>query len=316
MTYPSSTIVKIVMLYGTDQYVCSGTLIRGNWVLTAGHCLNTNGVWATAVYVAPSYYSQQIPFGNAKNQNLFTPSNWSVNQSRPSDIGLIQLDRPIGALAGWIGYGSLSNSTLTSTNSVFHNLSYPADTPYDGEQMYWKSGYFDDATTSPDIVYNNNGGYGGQSGSSIYYKDANDTRYVTAILTHGDNNKTLTGNTRINQDKINFISSTIQSNTPPTPDLIPVGTSYTGADIPLGGTLNNATFVVYNDGLTNYQNTMQVKVYLSTDPVINPTTDIYLGLATYNTQNIAPYGVQILSLIGVPIPNTIPIGNYFLGIIF
>ncbi|MEZ4893959.1 MAG: hypothetical protein R2778_13210 [Saprospiraceae bacterium] len=69
-------------------------------------------------------------------------------------------------------------------------------------------------------MYHYNQAYGGQSGSNSYYKDANNNRYVHAVLSHRNNQHT--GHTRLTSGKFSDIQSIIQGNIPGSPDLVPM----------------------------------------------------------------------------------------------
>ena len=100
-------------------------------------------------------------------------------------MGYIKLDKPIGALTGWFGYGYDNNHSLFTKN-YFHNPGYPAESPYNGQLMYYWYGRYDSAKTH--ILYHKDRSYGGQSGSGSYYIDRSDSqnyqRYVYSVLSH------------------------------------------------------------------------------------------------------------------------------------
>lgn len=206
--YPSRVNVKLFITFPTKQVVGSGVLVGSKVVLTAGHCVYDfpTHKWATSIKVVPAYNNGSMPYGYvmAYSYQFQTWTAWTQNQDYNWDIGSIKLTTSLGNQTGWYGYGYNNNNSFFSSNT-FHNYSYPAAYPYNGNRMYYRYGTFDIVYNH--ILYYKKTSYGGQSGSGMYYRNSSNNRYVYGVLSHGTtiNNVTCTGNTRINQQKFNWI---------------------------------------------------------------------------------------------------------------
>jgi V8-like Glu-specific endopeptidase len=146
--YPWSVAVKLFMSFRDTTgmlrgYVCSGTLIDPKHVVTAGHCVyahddSTNGWvfnnWAESMTVVPGYENGAQPFGSASAVQFHSWTGWTNDEDWDHDIGIVDLDRPVGALTGWHGYG-WSDDCGFFTDQDFRHAGYPAASPYDGQRI-------------------------------------------------------------------------------------------------------------------------------------------------------------------------------------
>ena len=142
--YPYRMNVQLFMTFSgqSGEFVCSGALIDPAHVLTAGKCVYAGSWgWATSVRVIPAYDHGAEPFGHANSAQLFTFTQWTNDQYWDWNMGLIQLDRPIGALTGWFGYSVQSDSYFEG--STFNNFGYPVAASYDQGALYGWSGTLD-----------------------------------------------------------------------------------------------------------------------------------------------------------------------------
>ena len=213
--YPASGNVKLYIKFPNmppnTVYVGSGILVSKNVVLTAGHMIHDKdrGGWANSVEVIPGYNSGNKPFGEAFDITLYSWTPWIENKNYDWDMGIILLNKNIGKQTGWFGHGTYHDAFFTS--NTFHNYSYPSESPYDGQNMYYRYGDFDEVTQH--ILYFNNTSYGGQSGSGFYYKDVNGNRCTYAVLSHSLSYQR-TGCTRITSPKFNRINYVIEIGAP------------------------------------------------------------------------------------------------------
>jgi glutamyl endopeptidase len=209
--YPASGNVKLFMRFpnSNSTFIASGILLSKNVVLTAAHCIfdNSLGGYASAVWAVPGYYYGNEPFGRAYASNFSVWTAWTNNNNYDWDIGLVLFNKCIGEYTGNFGAGTYNDDFFRTNN--FHNYSYPASGPYNGEKMYYRHGSFDQVTEH--ILYFNSQSYGGQSGSGFYYKDPNEHRCTYAVLSHG-NSANQTGCTRITSPKFDWIWETVNGN--------------------------------------------------------------------------------------------------------
>jgi V8-like Glu-specific endopeptidase len=119
-SFPWSAIGQIQVTDQSGLFICTGTLIRPDKVLTAAHC-----VWNTArnafyqnLNFAPGRYNQNgqvinpwgvVPWRSVTILDSFkrNPSTW--------DVAVVTLQRPLGTTAGFMGMaaGCTSNTVLT-----------------------------------------------------------------------------------------------------------------------------------------------------------------------------------------------------------
>jgi len=311
--YPWRVNVKLIMTFSDGIYVGSGVLIDPRHVLTAGHCVYSEKVdaWASSIRVVPAYENGETPYGDAYATELYSWGGWTVNENFDWDMGYIKLDRAVGALTGWHGYGYHNNEAFF-TGNTFQNPGYPAESPYNGQYMYNWFGNYDEAQAYK--LYHNNLAYGGQSGSGSHYVDANSNRYVYAVLSHGRSGPQ-TGHTRMISTRFNSISSQIASNTPSQFDLVALDARVSPSTLNAGGQPSVISFILHNYSSATWSGSVNIKWYLSTNNFIN-TADVLLQTRTF-TGNLGPKQTILLrDTANLP---TIPVstagGDYWIGVV-
>jgi V8-like Glu-specific endopeptidase len=322
--YPWSVNVKLYMSFPSGNYVASGVLIDPLHVLTAGHCVyypsGPSGSWASSIVVVPAYENGARPYGDASAVQLHTWTGWALDGNYDHDIAVIDLDRPIGALTGWHGYGYNNNPSFY-TGNTFYNPGYPAESPYNGEFMYLWYGTFDYTESILGIWYGNEVGfykraYGGQSGSGAYYIDGSGNRYVYAVLSNGIKVPGgPTNDVRITSTKFGHIKDDfIRNDTPSTFDLIPLDINISPGEITAGNQLSSMDYVVHNYSSASWSGTVNATVYLSTNDNIS-TTDIPIQSHSFTWSFSPKSSVQVSVSIPPTIPPDIPEGDYWIGVI-
>lgn len=315
--YPWSVNCKLYMTFpGPQYYVASGTLIDSLHVLTAGHCVYYNGSWATAIVVVPAYETGWRPYGDASAVNLHSWTGWTQQGSFDDDLGVVVLDRPIGAITGWHGYG-YNDGPSFFTGNTFHNPGYPAESPYNGEYMYYWYGNFDYTDSVLGVWYGNEVGinkrsYGGQSGSGAYYMDGSN-RYVYTVLSNG--NSSVTNFPRITSGKFFGIKDQIiAANTPASFDLIPLDVQTSPATIAAGTSLTSLNYLVHNYSSASWNGTVNVDVYLSTNDIISSADTLIQG-HTF-AYSFGPKSSVRVNVTPPPaIPGNTPGGVYWVGLL-
>lgn len=263
--YPNRTNVKLFMKYPQGNYVCSGVLIDAKHVLTAGHCIfsRTHQQWADEITVVPAYENGEKPYGQAKSKRLYSWTGWTQDFSYQSDMGLILLDKPIGALTGWLGYGYY-NSTSFFEENTFENSAYPSESPFDGRYMYTRSGDYDVVTTN--ILRFNRESFGGASGSGTYHTKSDGRRTVYAVHSHTQTNSNTgakrSGQTRITNSKFDYLYSTRLENTADTPQLTPFSLSSDDYRVDAGNSLSKVRIRIYNDSENDFADDLKISFFL------------------------------------------------------
>ena len=204
----------------------------------------------------PAYKEGEKPFGVAKSERLYSWKGWTQSEDYNWDIAYIKLDRPIGALTGWLGYGYKTEDRFYKTGT-FYNPSYPAAKPYDGQKMYSHRGNY--TQVYDEVLYFDKPFYGGSSGSGTYYKQ-NNNRYVTAVHSHTQKRLRRAGQTRMTSSKFNAIRNKIKSNTPSSADLVPLRTRADDYNIRAGAYLDDITFVVHNYSSKSFNSSLNVEI--------------------------------------------------------
>lgn len=328
---------------------CTGSLIDSKHIVTAGHCVYDREYFplgnpvgnpppvrltynrnTTQIRVVPAYNNGNAPYCDAFAVTMMWFLGWTVSQNYDFDIAIVELDRPVGALTGWFGYGVRNDCAfyLPGPNgNYFINFSYPGRPLAMGMQMYNQGGRFDSCagndcggSNRPNQVIYNQLSYGGQSGSGFFALTGNPLqRRIYAILSNGTENPDCTGAPRINNPIFTALQNFIQAHTPVGVDLVPLNCRATPAhpaEVVAGNRLTTFDFLVHNYSRTGHTAISQeVSIYLSTNDIIT-NADTLLGNITFSWNFGAKTSVRVNVTNNRPlIPlNTAP-GDYWIGVI-
>lgn len=316
--FPWRVNVKVFL---TGIGSCSGTLIDPQHVLIAGHCVHTggrNGKWATGATIIPAYNGDKPagagrePYGTARAVQLHSWTGWTVNRDSRHDLAVIDLDRPIGALTGWFGYGYNTNCSFFTT-PTWHNASYPGEDK-GGRRMYYKFGDFDACPSVYEAHYNGKARKG-ESGSG-HYKIINGNRIVEAVMSHRHGgNGVPSGATRWTKTKFDHIGGFLKADRPTSCDRIPMDTRGSSSVI-AGNRLTSFSWLAHNYSRVSCTGKVSFEVRLSTNTTIS-TADRLLGIFNYTATTSALGSTRVThSGTALPlVPSSVSPGTYYLGII-
>ena len=206
--FPFTSIVKIEATFADGQTVVgTGSMVDSFQVLTAGHVIYraADRGWATSVKVMPEEYVGADgrlvePFGYALAQRggLHTFTTF-INSDRAhpgqfaygdEDVGLISLDRNIGARTGWMNFGYF-NSGSYKAGTVMDTGGYPTlgAPSYDGYHMEFGAGPIAGMSRDGSAInyyQSSMPTYKGQSGSPMWEKQADGSRLIVGVVSAGN----------------------------------------------------------------------------------------------------------------------------------
>jgi len=296
----------------TLKYVGSGTLVDPYHVITCGHCVfsynvGSKGDWAKRIKVVPAYNSGEEPFGHAfageaYGTELGSWTGWTKDRNLVHDVGVITLNRPVGAIAGWRGYGNEPDCQKFLSTKWFH-YGYPAASPYSGAAMFRQYGDFDHCSGFASFDRRS---YGGQSGSGAVRDDI-----VWGVLSNGNNE--ITNDAKISSTMLGHIRERFSIHKPDKYDLQPLAITSPATSIESGALLRKAGFLVLNYSDSGVSGSWKYTVYLSSNRNIS-SSDIKLATHGFNTQ-LRDNGRVLISVPDIRIPYGMQTGTYYLGVV-
>jgi hypothetical protein len=295
---PNAFPWRIVVKIGT----ATGILIDPYHILTAGHVLDFSPYFSNVI-ISPGYALGDSPYGICRSELLYLLSDFSPGSA--SDIAIIKLDRPIGALTGWSGYGYNNTDTYFQTN-IFFNPSYPGSGIYDGELVYnWKGSL---NAVLPDFLYSFRQGISGMSGSPVFGNTGNDKVTYGILTTSG------VKFTRITPNKYDGINKIIDKNTPTSLHMVPLYTKIYPEILKSGSTIDSLSFNVLNySSVTINDENITANIYLSADSIIT-ASDSLIGTYNYVTNFTPKSSFRFSQKVNLP-AITKPAGTYWIGVI-
>jgi len=135
-SYPFKTMGRLFFQTASGELrACSGSVISGNIVITAGHCVAGDGLWHTGFVFIPGYSQGLAPFGQWFGERSAVPSGWLISHDVSLDVGMIRMaPREDQSLVGVVGaLGFTWNQVLEAMS--WTQYAYPGLEPYDGQRL-------------------------------------------------------------------------------------------------------------------------------------------------------------------------------------
>lgn len=320
--YPWSAQSRMFFTQTGGNFLCSGTMVDARMMITAGHCVHegSGGSWSTGVSISPAWDGDDDAFGSSSASLLGSFTDWTNSSSWDGDMGFVRIDRPVGFLTGWFGYGWNSDNGWWSS-TTWNMAGYPGSC-FSGapDQLYYGWGSWDlVGTYVVEADMSESCWFGGMSGSGVYHID-NGSRYVRANVSHGWGfpfSTTRMGSVRMTEGKFNFLRDTMIDGAYNTTqvDYTPMRVDLAGgqSSIIRAGESVSYNYLVYNTSNYNPASTsVDVDVYLSSNDFIS-TFDTKIQDHFFTWDFAAKSGVQVNATSTIPLDHT-P-GSYWLGII-
>jgi V8-like Glu-specific endopeptidase len=139
-SYPNRVHGKVFFSRpGRGNFVCSGTVVESNndsTVITAGHCVNDNGVWSTNFLFVPGYRNGQTPYGTWAASDLLATQQWVQSENLRYDVGaaVIAHDANNQELEDVVGARGIAFNQPAQQLYLSHG--YPAASPFDGSKLW------------------------------------------------------------------------------------------------------------------------------------------------------------------------------------
>ena len=199
--YPWRTACKLFMKFPNGNYIGSGIMIGGKYVLTAGHCVYyaPAGGWAQSIEVIPGWVgtTNYKPFGSAYMTHCQSFTGWTVSGNYEHDVAIIRMDRYIGYSSGWLSYWNYPSNV----GATMYTAGYPSDLA-GGLRMYYD--YDAVLSENTNVVRYKADTYKGQSGSGVW-RYSSSTPYIIAI--HANGFPTTNVGTRLNGTRISSFNA-------------------------------------------------------------------------------------------------------------
>jgi V8-like Glu-specific endopeptidase len=159
------------------KYIGTGCFVGPQHVLTCGHNVYNEGVWADQIKAIPAKHRQTAPFGRARVVRSYTYKKWSEGENDEYDIALLVLDEALGRYTGW--FGLIGFDDISILQRIFNLTGFAGDKKFRMHTMAHTI-----KKSSPKIIWYEHDTSGGQSGSPVWL-DMKGTGSVTVPMIGG-----------------------------------------------------------------------------------------------------------------------------------
>ncbi len=141
----TQTVGRVFFSFGFSDASCSASVVRSAnraTVVTAAHCLSPNGRAVARNWIfVPGYNAGATPYGKWSAERLIVAPGWAdvPGGNLNEDVGFAVM-RPRGGkyLEDVVGSNAIGFST--PIGGEVHSFGYPAQSPFDGELLYFCQG--------------------------------------------------------------------------------------------------------------------------------------------------------------------------------
>ncbi|MEU5860792.1 MULTISPECIES: trypsin-like serine protease [unclassified Nonomuraea] len=138
------TTGRVFLTLAGADFVCSASTVTSaskDLVVTAGHCVKDGaGEWAENWTFVPGYgRGGEQPFGQYAARRMFVSAPWSRSADDNHDVGMVALATSGGRhVADVVGTQDIAFNARRGGQT--YGFGYPADPPYDGDQLVYCAG--------------------------------------------------------------------------------------------------------------------------------------------------------------------------------
>lgn len=299
----------------------SGTMIGPQHVLTTGRNLHRDATgYADEIIVSPGYsdaLSPKAPFGTAKAVVLYSWDGWTNDHDDDHDLGVILLDRPVGALSGWkpIGYHNDNDFFKEGTWEILAYSNIQGGTrsltvrtgQFDGTDYSWPGGWYgNEVWLSSTFLWPAEVGGAAMRNGGIYAVYSNMFgEPFDPFRSHA---------VRLTSGKYTDVQGWLASDIPDLADLIPMDMRLASSQGVAGDPMPNSDVLIYNRGETEWTGSFEMRVYLSENDLIASAQDMLLGTQT-SSYTIPPNGFRVVGFPTYFLPNALASGQYHVGVL-
>lgn len=128
--YPYRTMGRLFYTdaSGVDHYG-SAVVVGRDVILTAGHCLHSDGGWHKNVFFIPAYQAGDFPYGAWWADELHALTGWTYYEWNCRDVGFVVLDQESGTSVGDVVGGLTMLFDQDPENLTFYQYGYPSNLP-------------------------------------------------------------------------------------------------------------------------------------------------------------------------------------------
>lgn len=138
------TTGRVFLTMDGVDFVCSASTVKSaskDLVVTAGHCVKDGkGAWAGNWTFVPGYEpGGGKPYGSYTARRMFVAGPWSRSADDSYDVGMVALNTSNGRhVADVVGTQEIAFNS--SRGGQVYGFGFPADPPFDGEDLIYCSG--------------------------------------------------------------------------------------------------------------------------------------------------------------------------------